>query len=1043
MADKVVVVRLRAAVGEYTSGLARAGGSTVAFAGKMSTAAAMQDKAMAKSKQTLSKLGVASAIAGKLMIAGVGGAMVVSAKAAIDFETSLTGVAKTVEGTDSQIRAIGESMRALSLVVPLNVNELNKIAELGGQLGVGIPQLKDFTEVIAALGVTTNLSIEDAAQGIARLANVTATSTDDFDVLGSVIVELGNNFETTESEILTFGLRIAPVAQTVGVTADQVLGMSAALSSLGIAAERGGTAVQRVLVEIDRAAKDGGDQLQAFADITGLTTEQFRLLAEEDPAEAFVQTAEGLKRISDEGGNAFESLDRISITGVRAQQTYLAVANSTDEFRKALRMAAEEAADPDALWEEAARRYGTTASQIRLMSNSFNDLRIDMGEGLMGPLRTVVNTIAVLFQTIKDNRDVVVRIAQGFLFLGGVLVALGLARLIGTFLTFASSLFTAAGGARALGKALVGAQVAGGPITLIALALGTALAAIGISAGKAALELGALTTKAQTFRDVLDQTQDLTGAFEEALGADKIVDAAKALESAGLSADIFFAALEGGTQGLEDLREQIVGIQDSANLIDSIVADDFIAVEGFRDVESALKTLDEIIRLLSIDTETRASAMSLAWQSSSSSTVLSISNIQEAALRFAKNNPLASDSDFIKFMRGDIPHGGFQIAEEGVQRVAGAVDRGSMSWQAYVRAAEEGADFKFLEDAAKLADEFATGVTDALDEVRETLLGSFPAWDEYESVAITSLDKVFAAQTAYLTDLTAWADVQPGIMQIASNATRGYLDGLDMVTKGGLAKRWADNWDLMAEELTIFNSNLATAADETERVVAERVPRIVSSMADRLTEQMGGLVGALELPSDEQQTAAYKDGITTFMNEMPAWLKPLVKTELSTALDPTINGSDVRLYQLGQNTGQSFIDGLASSLRDAKLSLGVAVKEGITNPVVNTIKGPGPMSGWNIRSPSSVAAGLGKQFVEGLFVGMDDGMNQFSLPTQRIVPSLQAALGDARGSVGNMGTTNNRGGDTFNISGRELPEAIRLAGTLAGITRRMETKVGS
>ena len=38
--------------------------------------------------------------------------------------------------------------------------------------------------------------------------------------------------------------------------------------------------------------------------------------------------------------------------------------------------------------------------------------------------------------------------------------------------------------------------------------------------------------------------------------------------------------------------------------------------------------------------------------------------------------------------------------------------------------------------------------------------------------------------------------------------------------------------------------------------------------------------------------------------------------------------------------------------------------------------------------------------------------------------------------------TNNRGGDTFIIHGDELPESIRLAGTLAGITRRMETKVG-
>src|SRR5262245_48447222 len=75
-----------------------------------------------------------------LSILGFGG---VVAEAAIDFESSFAGIKKTVkEVTDSSGnltdvgRQISRGMRDLAKEIPVNVNELNKVGQAAGQLGI-------------------------------------------------------------------------------------------------------------------------------------------------------------------------------------------------------------------------------------------------------------------------------------------------------------------------------------------------------------------------------------------------------------------------------------------------------------------------------------------------------------------------------------------------------------------------------------------------------------------------------------------------------------------------------------------------------------------------------------------------------------------------------------------------------------------------------------------------------------------------------------------------------------------------------------------
>ena len=200
--------------------------------------------------------GAATVVGGALTALGVLAAAVFvsGTRAAIEWESAFTGVRKTVSGTEEELLGIERSLLGIaSSRVPLPHEELAAIAEAAGQLGIETKNVEGFTEVMAMLGVTTNLSSGAAATQFARFANIMGTEQTEFDRMGSTVVDLGNNFATTESEIADFALRLAGAGKVVGFNEAEILGLSAALASVGLEPEAGGTAFSRVLLDMEKA----------------------------------------------------------------------------------------------------------------------------------------------------------------------------------------------------------------------------------------------------------------------------------------------------------------------------------------------------------------------------------------------------------------------------------------------------------------------------------------------------------------------------------------------------------------------------------------------------------------------------------------------------------------------------------------------------------------------------------------------------------------------------------------------------------------------
>ena len=149
----------------------------------------------------------------------------------------------------------------MSTEIPATTDEIAAVAEAAGQLGIQKDSLLDFTETMIMMGTATNMTADEAATSLAQFANITGTSADEYDRLGSTIVALGNNFATTESEITEMATRLASAGTLAGLTEAEILALSTAMSSVGIEAEAGGTAMTQTLSAIESAVASGGDTL--------------------------------------------------------------------------------------------------------------------------------------------------------------------------------------------------------------------------------------------------------------------------------------------------------------------------------------------------------------------------------------------------------------------------------------------------------------------------------------------------------------------------------------------------------------------------------------------------------------------------------------------------------------------------------------------------------------------------------------------------------------------------------------------------------------
>ena len=339
------------------------------------------------------------------MTAGLSTGMYLAGKAAIDFESSFAGVVKTVNGSPEQLNRIRQGFLDLSTQIPVSANELAKIGEVAGQLGIKTENILDFTKTIADLGATTNLSAEEGATSLAQFMAVMGTSQSNIRNLGSSIVELGNNFATNERSIVEMAQRLSGMGKQTNMAEADVLGLAAALSTVGIEAEAGGSAMTQVMNKMQNAVASGGDGLQKFASAAGVSANEFANAFRTRPVEALQMLLKGLDEVKENGGNVNEVLAGLGITGIREADAIKRLAgalNGDSGLGKALDIANKGWKENNALTKEASIRYQTSASKLKMAKNEIQKMAIEMGSQLLPKLAQALTASKPLVNSLGN-----------------------------------------------------------------------------------------------------------------------------------------------------------------------------------------------------------------------------------------------------------------------------------------------------------------------------------------------------------------------------------------------------------------------------------------------------------------------------------------------------------------------------------------------------------------------------------------------------------------------------------------------------------------
>ena len=473
--------------------------------------------------------GLYSTVTPALMIAGR-----YAIQAADDFDAAYRDMRKTVNGTEEQFESLKQQAIEFSTTHVTSAETIMEIESLGGQLGIASENLQGFSEVVSNLDIATNINAEDLATYVGQLSNIMsdikkhkddpAAYQDAITSFSDALVRLGNNSAAQESNIMKVMMRIASLGNISGFTTPQLLAISTAVAATGQGCEAAGTAIARTFSNIEAAVGAGGDSLAAFAEVAGMSAEDFAKAWNTNPIEAFHAFIAGLKKIDETGGSVDNTLASLKINSVRQKQALEGLTNTLDVLDDALMMSqdawdgtysvingkVEKAGDAA---REAQRKSEGFSGALEMMKNNATALAIELSDGILPLVQALGSAFHGLTDAIRQAptwlKSFIVIVGSAVAAVGPFAVAIGA---VGTAISNIKKMAESATAIKLLSSAASGASTS--MTSLAAAALGLeSVPFVAVAAGIAAVA-GALLTCGLYIKDVNTRTAEFKRATE-------------------------------------------------------------------------------------------------------------------------------------------------------------------------------------------------------------------------------------------------------------------------------------------------------------------------------------------------------------------------------------------------------------------------------------------------------------------------------------------------------------------------------------------------
>lgn len=321
-------------------------------------------------------------------ILGTAGAV---AKLSIDYQRNFANVARTTGVVDQAAQDLKRDLVDLTTAIPEDFAAISEIAALGGQLNIAASGIEDFTSVTARLTATTDLSAEAAGTALGRFQALLGVPSNEFENLASAILKVGVNSVATETQIVNIATQVSSMADLAGFSADQVIGLSGALASVGGQPELSRGTITRTFSLMSAAIAEGGDKLERFASVAGVTAAEFRSAWGTDRFAAIFQNM--LANLGTDGDAAISVLRELGITSVRDVPLLLRLAGATDVVTQAFEDAKSGYEEATELGDQYGKIAETVAAKLTMLGNTIKAIAESVGGEAMGPFGNLLDVI--------------------------------------------------------------------------------------------------------------------------------------------------------------------------------------------------------------------------------------------------------------------------------------------------------------------------------------------------------------------------------------------------------------------------------------------------------------------------------------------------------------------------------------------------------------------------------------------------------------------------------------------------------------------------
>ncbi len=288
------------------------------------------------------------------------------------YDKAFGQVERTTLLAGDQAAALREELVGLTTALPTSFADVTGIATLGAQMNIADEALAGFTETVTQFSSATDVSVDAAATGFGRLAQLTQTPQNEISNLASAIYQTGINAVATESEILSVSEQIATAGNLAGFTNTEIIALASSLSSLGVAPEQARGAVMRIFGDITAAAGEGGAALEQFAQTAGMSADAFAQMWANDPQQAFSAYLDGLSKLDKQLVDV--TLKQQGFVNVRDRNVITRLANNMDVYTQALNDTGQAYTENTALAEGVAIAQDNLIDRLTRLGNAFKAL---------------------------------------------------------------------------------------------------------------------------------------------------------------------------------------------------------------------------------------------------------------------------------------------------------------------------------------------------------------------------------------------------------------------------------------------------------------------------------------------------------------------------------------------------------------------------------------------------------------------------------------------------------------------------------------------